>query len=105
MGGDEPEARERRWNAAVLQQYLKRRHQAGISTHPGDLLEAARDMRQDLVGQGNGTVLLQQAIMDLLVMGLIVVTPHPRGGSEWRPVDVPTPYGGGALHATAESWS
>ena len=103
---DEREARQRRWNAAVLQQYLKRRLRAGISTHPGDVMEAARDIREDLLGEGNGVVLLQQAIMDLLLMGLIVVAPHAMGGSEWLPVDMPTPYGrAGSKPAPLESWS
>ena len=103
---DEREARQRRWNAAVLQQYLKRRLRAGISTHPGDLMEAAQDMREDLLGEGNGVVLVQQAIMDLLLMGLIIVTPDALGGSEWRPVDMPTPYGcTGSKRAPLESWS
>jgi hypothetical protein len=26
-------------------------------------------------------------VMDLVLMGRIVVTPLPRGGTEWRPVD------------------
>lgn len=89
----ECDRRWRRWNAAVLQQHLKQRVRAGISTHPGDLVSVADEMREDLQGTGSAGQLLEQALMDLVLMGLIVVTELPRGGSEWRPVDAPTPYG------------
>ncbi len=90
---DECEVQRRRWNAAVLQQRLKRRARAGISTHPGELVTVAHEMREELLGMGSPGELLEQALMDLVLMGLIVVTPLPRGGTEWRPVDTPTPYG------------
>jgi hypothetical protein len=77
----------------VLQQRLKRRVCAGISTHPGDLATVAHEMREELLGTGSPGKLLEQALMDLVLMGLIVVTPLPKGGTEWRPVDTPTPYG------------
>jgi hypothetical protein len=89
----ECDRRRRRWNAAVLQQHLKQRVRAGISTHPGDLVSVADEMREELQGTGSAGQLLEQALMDLVLMGLIVVTELPRGGSEWRPVDAPTPYG------------
>jgi hypothetical protein len=90
---EECEQRQRRWNAAVLQQHLRRRARAGISTHPGDLVTVAHEMREEFQGTGSAGQLLEQALMDLVLMGLIVVTALPRGGSEWRPVDTPTPYG------------
>lgn len=103
---DECPVQQRRWNAAVLQQHLKRRARAGISTHPGDLVTVAHEMREELVGTGSPGELLEQALMDLVLMGLIVVTLLPRGGTEWRPVDTPTPYGFPAAGvAGRDGWS
>lgn len=84
---DECELQRRRWNAAVIQQRLKRRARAGISTHPGDLVTVAHEMREELLGTGSPGELREQVMMDLVLMGRIVVTPLPRGGTEWRPVD------------------
>jgi hypothetical protein len=84
---DECELQRRRWNAAVIQQRLKRRARAGISTHPGDLVTVTHEMREELLGTGSPGELREQVMMGLVLMGRIVVTPLPRGGTEWRPVD------------------
>ena len=90
---DEAETGPRRRTAALLQQYLKRRARAGLSTHPGDWTRVAREMREELAGGAASAELIYRAWVDLLRMGLIVVRPSATGESAWWPVDVPGPAG------------
>jgi len=102
---DKSEVWRRRWNAAVVQQYMKRRARKGIGTHVGDLL-AAREVLDNLLGLQNVAELLEEGLNDLLARGLLVATPRPTGGSDWWPVDIPMPYHRLAAEAgLMEAWS
>jgi hypothetical protein len=102
---DKREVRRRRWNAAVVQQYVKRRARFGIGTHVGDLL-AAREVLDNLVGLQNVAELLEEGLSDLLARGLLIATPLPTGGSDWWPVDIPMPRDRLAAEAgLLEAWS
>jgi len=79
----------RRWNAAVLQRFLRQQAQAGISTHPGGIECTAEEIRTELLPGPVPADPLRQAWVDLVTMGLVVVSPLPAGGSLWRLADLP----------------
>ncbi len=78
---------QRRRNAAVLQEYLKR--STGLLTPTGllDLRAVATAIRGELQGGPDATELVRQAWGHLILMGL--VRPDPSQAAGWRPADAP----------------
>jgi len=81
--------RRRRWNAAVLQRFLRQRAQAGISALPDEIALAAEEVREQLLPEPVCGDPLRQAWVDLVTMGLVVVNPLQTGGNLWRLADLP----------------
>lgn len=81
--------RERRRNAAALQQYLKRNSPAGFSMGTEELERVARHIQAELSGTEEAIELVRQAWIDLIWMGLVSVDPSPGGPCSWRLADVP----------------
>ncbi|HYL82277.1 MAG TPA: hypothetical protein VEU07_15785, partial [Candidatus Acidoferrum sp.] len=81
--------RQRRWNAAALQRYLKRRAEMGFSMYLRDLQAAARDIEAELCGSTNSLDLVRQAWEHLILTGLVVVDSRPDDEYAWRLADAP----------------
>ncbi|HSB73605.1 MAG TPA: hypothetical protein VLT62_30125 [Candidatus Methylomirabilis sp.] len=81
--------RQRRWNAAALQRYLKRRSLTGFRMYSRDLQAAARDIEGELCGSTNALELVRQAWEHLILTGLVVVDTPPGEDYAWRLADAP----------------
>ena len=80
--------RQRRWNAATLQRYL-RRTPTGFRMYSRDLQAAARDIEGELCGSTNALELVRQAWEHLILTGLVVVDTTPGEDYAWRLADAP----------------
>lgn len=83
------EERRRRWNAAALQRCLRQRARHGAHPSPEDLPLIAGDLREELRGDAQQSLLLQAAWVDLMRMGLLVFDTLGPGGLHWRLADSP----------------
>ncbi|MFB3819756.1 MAG: hypothetical protein ACE147_19030 [Candidatus Methylomirabilales bacterium] len=86
---EELKAYQRRWNAAALQRYLKRRADAGLESAPRELARAAEELREELFLDSDTPDPVWQAWRDLVVMGLVVLRPTATGETTWRLADAP----------------
>ena len=84
------ETRQRRRNAARLQEYLRRQSPSGFTEDPDELLAVARDIGHELCGGPSIMEVIRQAWADLTLMGLIIPDPSPDGGGTWRLADSPS---------------
>jgi hypothetical protein len=83
--------RQRRWNAAALQRYLKQQTDRGFSMDLRELQAAARGIEAELCGRTNALDLVQQAWEHLILTGLVVVDSRADDEYAWRLADAP-PY-------------
>lgn len=81
--------RQRRWNAAALQRYLKRKAPTGFRMYGRDLQAAARDIEGELCGSTNSLELVRQAWEHLILTGLVVVDTPAGEDYTWRLADAP----------------
>ena len=81
--------RQRRWNAAALQRYLKRQAPAGFRMYLRDLQVAARDIETELCGSTNSLDLVRQAWEHLILTGVVVIDTQSDEDYAWRLADAP----------------